>query len=183
MHSKYSREHNADEQSPSTWREMKFIALFTKYENFLFQLAFKLMKNRESSRDIVQEVFITVWNNSEKLDNIENEEAYLYTLTRNKIIDFLRRAAYDQRLKAEIWKNCSSPTHSTQPIIFREYQQIIEQAIALLPPKRREIYLLKDMGYKNEEIAQELKISPHTVRNQFAEAILFVRNYFLRKFK
>jgi RNA polymerase sigma factor (sigma-70 family) len=70
---------------------------------------------------------------------------------------------------------------TTIPLEVKEYHQLVQQAIAQLPPQRKIIYLLsKEEGLKQQQIADELQLSPHTVRNHLADAFRSIRNYVKR---
>jgi RNA polymerase sigma-70 factor (ECF subfamily) len=162
--------------------EMLFADLFKKHEYRLHTLVLKLTKSDQYTRDIIQEVFLKLWEHRQHIHSIHNIEAWLYRLTENKVIDFLRKAAADNRLKEAIWKNLPDHFNETENhVVAREYNQIIQKAIDKLPPQRRLIYHLnREKGLNYEEIANELAISKHTVKNQLSTALQFIRSFLLK---
>jgi RNA polymerase sigma-70 factor (ECF subfamily) len=162
--------------------EMLFADLFKKHEYRLHTLVLKLTKSDQYTRDIIQEVFLKLWEHRRHIHSIHNIEAWLYRLTENKVIDFLRKAAADNRLKEAMWKNRPDHLNETENhVVAREYNQIIQKAIDKLPPQRKLIYHLnREKGLNYQEIANELAISKHTVKNQLSIALQFIRSFVLK---
>jgi RNA polymerase sigma-70 factor (family 1) len=159
--------------------ELFFEELFRKHEQMLYTLARRLIKSDQYAKDIIQEVFLKLWEQRDNLHSIQNIEAWLYRLTENKVIDFLRKAAADNRLQEAIWNNLSRQEDETGAMVeAKEYHQIIRKAIDQLPPQRKLIYQLnREKGLNYQEIADELKISRHTVKNQLSTALQAIRNF------
>jgi len=162
-----------------------FSDLFRQHEHKLYTLALKLTKSDQLAKDIIQEVFLKLWDQRNQLTSIMNIEAWLYRVTENKIIDFLRKASADNRLKEKIWNQLQQIVNeSEQYLAAKEYNQIIQKAIDQLPPQRKLIYQLnKENGMSYLDIADELQLSKHTVKNQLSTAIKSVRNFLVRNIK
>jgi RNA polymerase sigma-70 factor (family 1) len=156
-----------------------FNELFRGHEHKLFAFVVKVLRSEAQARDIVQDVFVKLWTIREQLHEIENMDAFLYRLTENKVYDYLRAAATRERTRIEFWNRIQEAGGSVaEQLEAKEYHELIQQAIEQLPPQRKTIYLLsKQEGLKQQQIARELQISPHTVRNQLAEAFRSIRNY------
>ena len=161
---------------------MLFADLFKKHECRLYTLVLKLTKSDQYARDIIQEVFLKLWEHRYTIHSINNIEAWLYRLTENKVIDFLRKAAADNRLKEAIWKNLPHHLNETEnQVMAREYNYIIQKAVDQLPPQRKLIYYLnREKGLNYQEIADELAISKHTVKNQLSTALQFIRSFLIK---
>lgn len=164
---------------------MLFSGIFRQHEYKLYLLAVKLTKSEYIAKDIIQEVFLKLWEQRRFMGNIGNMEAWLYRLTENKVIDFLRKAALDSRLKKIIWNNIEeSKDEAEEYVAVREYNEIIQRAINELPPQRKLIYQLNREGGMNyQEIAEELQLSRHTVKNQLFTAVQSIRRYISRNVK
>lgn len=162
--------------------EFLFADIFKKHEYRLYTLVLKLTRSNQYARDIIQEVFLKLWEHRFQLHTIQNMEAWLYRLTENKVIDFLRKAAADNRLKEAIWKNQPGDLNDTENnVMAREYSQIIQKAVDQLPPQRKLIYYLnREKGLNYQEIADQLAISKHTVKNQLSTALQSIRLYLLK---
>ena len=175
----------ANHNNPEKALEIFFSDIFRQYENRLYTLALRLTKSEQTASDIIQEVFLKLWERRENMARIINMEAWLYRLTENKVIDFLRKAAADHRLKEKIWAGLQQIMNETElHIAAKEYNQIIQKAINQLPPQRRLIYQLnKEEGLDYQQIAEELQISRHTVKNQLFTAVQSVRRFIAKSGK
>lgn len=162
--------------------ETFFADVFKEHEHRLYTLGMRLVKSEQHVRDIIQEVFLKLWEQRYSLSEIRNMEAWLYRVMENKIIDFLRKAAADSRLKENIWKSLSQARNETDEWIeAKEYNRIIQHAIDQLPPQRKRIYCLhKKEGLNHAQIARELSISQHTVKNQLSAALQSIRSFVAR---
>lgn len=156
-----------------------FQELFREHEHKLYAFVVKVLRSDAQAKDIVQDVFLKLWTIREQLHEIENMDAFLYRLTENKVYDYLRAAATREKTRLELWRRLQAAGHDTPDHLeAREYHALIQQAIQQLPPQRKTIYLLsKQEGMKQQQIAEELQLSPHTVRNHLAEAFKSIRNY------
>lgn len=165
--------------------EILFSDLFRLHEQRLYTLALRLTKSDAIAKDIIQEVFLKLWENRDSIHAIQNMEAWLYRLTENRIIDFLRKTAADHRLRQAIWNNLRQILDEpNQYMAAKEYNEIIQKAIAQLPPQRKLIYQLnKEGGMNYQQIADQLSISRHTVKNQLFNAVQSVRRFITRNAK
>ncbi len=163
--------------------EKKFIAIFNASEYKLYTLVLHLTKSDQYAKDILQEVFLSLWDQRYNLSAINNPEAWLYRVTENKVIDFLRKAAVNERLKKVLLQNLQEIITNEAVVMIetKECELIIRKAIDSLPPKRRLIYTLhREKGLSYQEIADELRVSRHTVKNQLFTALRSVRNFLAR---
>jgi RNA polymerase sigma-70 factor (ECF subfamily) len=161
--------------------ELLFTGIFKTHEYRLYTLALKLTKSDLYAKDIIQEVFLKLWEHRESLRSIDNVEAWLYRLTENKVIDFLRKAAADGRLKEKLWNKLPSNQQAEPAVEIKEYSYIIQKAIDQLPPQRKLIYYLnREEGLNYQQIANELHISRHTVKNQLSTALQSIRRFILQ---
>lgn len=97
--------------------ELAFATIFRTYEYRLYTLALRLTKSDLFARDIIQDVFVKLWEHRDSMHAIDNMEAWLYRITENRVIDFLRKAAADKRLKERVWNNLPKNTHDTEQVI------------------------------------------------------------------
>ena len=165
--------------------EFLFSEIFRKHEQRLYLLALRLTKSDAVAKDIIQEVFLKLWEHRDNIYTINNMEAWLYRITENKVIDFLRRVSADDRLKKVIWDHLQKIVNESEQILAaKEYNSIIQKAIDQLPPQRRLIYQLnKEDGMNYQQIADELHISKHTVKNQLFTAVQSVRRFLSQNLK
>jgi RNA polymerase sigma-70 factor (ECF subfamily) len=150
------------------------------YYNPLCNFAYGYIRDWEKVEDIVQEVFISVWNHREHLDTEQNIKGYLFKSTKNKALEELRR------LKSTVKNLSNLEIVINAPDFDLEEQQECEDWVKIdqiysslrhLPPKCREVFeLSKINGLTYTQIADKLKISPKTVENHIAKAYVILRN-------
>ncbi|MEO5603692.1 MAG: RNA polymerase sigma factor [Cyclobacteriaceae bacterium] len=135
-------------------------------KNKLFRFALKFLGNEEEAKDIVQEVFIKVWNGRERMDQIQNWEAWCMRITKNLSLDRIRVITGKQTQSMEgtfdIRLETLSPHESTE---VNERMQKITLMIAALPEKQRQVIHLRDVeGYSYNEISEILEIDINQVK-------------------
>ncbi len=164
----------------ATGSEEAFEELFRAYKNKLYSFSLRYTKSPELAREVVQEAFIKVWEGRCKLDPSQCFGAYLFRITRNQLLNHLKRnafeAAYKHRLSFFL-EASHNPTESD--VLSAEYEKIAKEAMAQLPPQRQEIFKMSRVeGLSQLEIAQSLNISTHTVKAQMNKALKAMRSYF-----
>lgn len=142
--------------------------------NRLFQLAMTIVRSRPMAEEIVEDVFIKIWEQRMQLSAIENLSSYLYILARNISLDYLRKASGKTFYNIE---ESSLPlllaeANPEELMISAEIIKKINLAINELPPKCRLIFkLVKVDGLKHREVAGLLNLSVKTVESQMAIAL------------
>ena len=140
----------------------------------LFQFAFAFVQNKELAEEIVNDVFLKLWQKRSKLDTIENINVYLYVAIRNTAANYLRKAASRKRIDIErltVSHFYLSPDPE-QVMVTDELRKAIEQSINQLPPKCKLIFkLVKEDGLSSQEVAAILKLSYKTVNTQLTIAL------------
>lgn len=166
----------------SSGDEQAFREIFHAYNKSLFPFVLSLIKIESDAREVMQNVFLKLWLNKEKLPEIENPGGWLHTLAANACYDHLRRqATYELHLSKAQSMQSLHDDHTLLHLEARDVKNAIQEAIHQLPLKRREIFQLSKIeGLTRREIAERLKISENTVRNQLVDAVDFVQDY-LRK--
>ncbi len=151
--------------------------LYSQYSKRLYRFAFGYLKTESDAQDIVQEVFVRLWNNRDKLKKDSNIEAYIFTIAKNTIISVFRKKISEKEfledLKFKVVKNSSDTEVQVDYSILSEK---VKSTIDQLPPQRKKIYLLsKEKGLTNQKIADELNISVKTVEDHITKARKFLK--------
>ncbi|GGW82838.1 RNA polymerase sigma factor [Salegentibacter mishustinae] len=159
--------------------EKAFHKIFEKYHPPIFAYSISLLKSKENAEEIVQEVFMKLWMNSEELDPNLSLKSYLFTIARNLSFNHLKKAANSELLKKEIFHKTTSSENSTfDKVVHNEYAIITMEAINRLPEKRKRIYEMSRLeGKSYSDISEELNISVSTVKSQMSSALSSIRNY------
>lgn len=164
--------------------ESAFTEIFNKYSNLLYWHAYKLLHSEFWAEETVQDVFLQLWTTKDHLKQVDSPQSYLYKLVANKAFDKIRRQELEVKMQYFVQQQLhpEDDMDANAKADKQNREQLFEAAIQSLPEQRRLIFRLKyqqDLSY--EEIATQLNISRHTVRNQMAAALKSVRTYLLDK--
>jgi RNA polymerase sigma factor (sigma-70 family) len=135
-------------------------------KNKLYRFALRFLNNEEEAKDIVQEVFIRVWNGREQMNEVQNWEAWCMRITRNLSLDRIRSMTRKKTQPIEesfdIRNDALTPHETTES---QESMEKIGQLIAGLPEKQRQIIHLRDVeGYSYNEICEIMEIDLNQVK-------------------
>lgn len=157
--------------------EPAFRQLFDLYSKRLFSFALAMTKSSADAEEIIQECFTRIWVQRHTLADIQQPEAWLYRIVRNRTIDHLRKISREQKLINQVWSNLSEPDRSLEEFILsREYQQLINQALEQLSPQKQQVYRLsREQEFSHEEIARITGLSKSRVNNILTETLKFIK--------
>ena len=160
-----------------------FAVLYTYYTPLLYKLLFPLTNaSKADTEEIIQDLFLRIWERREVLVSIQSFQAYVFRMARNMMVSQYRKRNVRNRLSVELARQSDQQSvQTTDDILYVEYHALAREAIDRLPPRQRQIFDLRtreDMSLG--EIADLLGISLHAVKKQLYEAIRFVREW-LRK--
>lgn len=142
-----------------------YAQIFKKYWSKLYDFALIKTNEATTAEEIVQELFVTLWEKRESL-RITNLRSYLFTAVRNRVIDHYR---YTVHLPLDSIPEIAATDY---PVFIGEMEAAIQQAIDQLPPKTRQIYILKRMEDKTtREISEQLGTPERTVEHHYSQAI------------
>ncbi len=156
-----------------------FARFYTSHLNSLYKYIYLFTRSKEETEEILQDIFLKIWEGREKLTEIESARNYLLQVAKNKVIDKVRSVQVRQRMLAEIRRSKQVfDSVTSDECAFREYYKVVQQAIDKLPPKRKLIFRMNiENGLSHDEIAAQLKISRSVVQKQFYSASHYVRKY------
>lgn len=154
-----------------------FDLLFDKYSKRLYRFALGYLKSREDAEELVQDVFLKVWENRSSLDETKSFNSYLFTIAKNAILNHFRSKAHQGSYIEYIKQHASLIYSGTEDsIMYSDLGARAKKIIEKLPLRRKEVFLLsREQGYSNEKIAQILNISKKTVENQITLALKFIQ--------
>ncbi|WP_372772636.1 RNA polymerase sigma-70 factor [Mangrovibacterium sp.] len=154
-----------------------FDCLYHLYYSKLYFYSKMFLKTTEGIEDILQEVFVKVWMNRRNIKNIGTYNAFLYTVTKNTLLNDMRSRLKSEQFMENHFSNSVSTEFVTQhEIEYRDFNEKVNEFIFQLPEKRRRIYLMsREEGKTNPEIAAELSISVKTVEDHMTHALKFLK--------
>jgi RNA polymerase sigma-70 factor (ECF subfamily) len=151
-----------------------FEMVFKYYYSGLVIYADQIIKNIPVSEDIVQSVFLKLWETRESLE-IRSFRSYFIQCVKNRCIDYLRSSAVKNKFSQE-FIDASHNEIQEDLWTLMELDELINQAIDKLPPRCREIFLMsRNENLKIAEIAEKLRLSARTVETQISKALKVLR--------
>ena len=155
-----------------------FTMLYRRYWEDLFITAAKALRGKEEAADVVQDVFLSIWNRRNELNIQGSLAAYLHTSVRYKCIHYIeknitRRDYLSQLAEVEV---SNSSMNAETDLQLKEMQQTISKTVAGMPAKMQEVYKLsrqEHLSYK--EIAESMGISVETVKKHIQHALHLIR--------
>ncbi len=156
-----------------------FEYLYRRLHGRVFHYCFGLTKSKEVSEEILQEVFVKIWEKREQMDPERAVQALIYKMTRDLAFNYLKKAARDESLQVEIIAHFVYSNALTESeVIYNDYWKFAETAIAQLPPQCLRVYRLRcEQGLSYEEIGEELSISKNTVKVQLVKAAKRIKSF------
>lgn len=160
--------------------ENAFRTIFDHYRDAIYSFALKVLRHEAMAEETVQDVFLKIWINRAGLSAIRNFADFLYIVARNHTFNSLRKLARERRICTGVPDDLQIEGVSAEAMVLqRDYDRVLQQAIALLPPQQKLVYTLsRQHGLSRDEIAEQMNISAGTVKAHMAQALRSVRTYF-----
>jgi len=156
-----------------------FRYFFDTYYGRLVAYITTYCNDKMQSEDIVQQAFISLWKDRQKLDETRSPKSYLYSIAYNRFIDINKKAKKHDEVLNQIWKRALIDRIEEDTETLEKRIQKMKQVIGSLPPKCQKIIILnKIQGVKYKEIAEQLGISVKTVESQMRIAFKKIRKEF-----
>jgi RNA polymerase sigma-70 factor (family 1) len=161
--------------------EADFTTLFNLFLPKLHPFILRFTRSELATQEIIQETFIRVWLNRDKLEEIENPGGWLYKVASNECYSYVRKAVLNNKFSNVIAGDVEgvNPTHDK--LDARDINRLVTEAVYKMPAQRRKIYLMsRDEGKTIAQIAAALQISPNTVKNSLVTSLRFIREHLTR---
>jgi len=157
--------------------KIEFEEIFRTHYSELCSYAFNFTKDLDDAEEVVQDIFVKLWDNKKNIDVKTSIKSYLYSSVRNRCLNTIKhieiREKYKEFNKQEIELDENLQENESEKT---EMEQKLRNLIDNLPEKRRRIFIMSRYnGLKYKEIAEELSISIKTVENQMGKAMKFLR--------
>ncbi len=159
--------------------EDAFCELYARYRKRLYLFCLTFVKMPDVAEDVVQDVFTTIWTKRWQINADMSFSSYLYTITRNQMLKFLRRANLDMEVKTKL-QQAGQPIHGPADLQLeeKEYNELFNKAIRELSPTRQRIFnMSRQENMSHKEIAEALDISPYTVQENISAALKHIKTY------
>jgi len=157
---------------------MAFTMLYRRYWEELFVTAAKALREKTEAEDVVQDVFLSLWNRRHELNIQESLVAYLHTSVRYKAIQYIEKNITRRdylALLADVSVN-TLPPNAEINLQVEELQKTINNTIASMPPKMQQVYKLsRQEQLSHKEIAERLSVSAETVKKHIQHALQLIK--------
>ncbi len=156
---------------------LAFDALYKKYSRMLYKFGFSILKSREETENLIQDVFLNLWENRHKVEKDSSVKSYVFTIAYNSAISVIRKKVRESQF-IEYLKSIQEVNGEAADvkIEYDELKNKLDNIIQTLPPRQKEVYMLHRVeGLKYSEIAKRLNISENTIENHMSRAIKTIR--------
>jgi len=160
----------------STGSQTAFVQLYDQYRPFIYNTSLKLVKSHELAKEVLQEVFMDVWNRRETINRVVSIKSYLYGMTRNIVFDHLKEKANMLAISREFAYGMKHENSTEKAMLDKQYEELLNEAVNQLPPQQKLVFrLAKVEGLSHEAIAKQLSLSRLTVKAHMKQALQSIR--------
>jgi RNA polymerase sigma-70 factor (ECF subfamily) len=155
--------------------------LFDRYADRLHRYVYHYVKSWETAQDLVQDLFLRLWDRRVELGSVKDLKSYLYTSARNRALAHLRHQRYENEFHDRVTgptlvdANAAPGDDPAVQLDSAEIAAAVQRAVDALPSRQREALLLQWSGHSYAQIAAALSISPKTVAIHLGRAIRQLR--------
>ncbi len=154
-----------------------FDCLYRRYYRKIYQFSFRILKSSEDAENIVQDVFLTLFEKRLRIEKCSSVRCYIFTITYNSAVSQIRRKAKESRY-LEYLKSIQVSSQAPADLQL-EHDQLVDRLnniVNSLPDRQREVYNLhRNKGLKYKEIASRMNLSVNTIENHMSRAIKKIR--------
>ncbi|HET6995606.1 MAG TPA: RNA polymerase sigma-70 factor [Chitinophagaceae bacterium] len=159
--------------------EKAFEIVVEHYWQRIYNVSLTFIKSTQAAEDIVQDVFLKLWEKRDRLSGVDNFGSWLFIMARNTIISSLRKKS-PMIPVGELPVNEAQDSHSEPDELLRikQLQDLLAEGVKHLPDQQRRIYMLSRVdGLSHEEICNQLGLARSSVKNSLVKALNFLRQY------
>ena len=159
--------------------ESAFTNLYHQHSKTLYRKILRMVNDEETAKELLQDLFMKLWENRAKVDVSKSFRSYLYTIAVNLVYDYFRKATKQKELETYLLAMAVDYfTDSEEENISAENIKLINEVIDQLPPQRKKIFMrCKIDGKSYEEVSKELNISKSTIHDHMVKANRVIRDH------
>jgi RNA polymerase sigma-70 factor (ECF subfamily) len=157
-----------------------FYNLYERYSKRLYWFVLHYVKLDADAEEIVQEVFIKIWEKRKTIDAYSSFESFLFTVAYNATISLLRKRVTENKYLAHLQsiQRANGTVESTDELYFNELNEKLQSLLNELTPRQKEIFLLcREEGLTHQQISGKLNISVNTVKKHMSNTISFLKSH------
>jgi RNA polymerase sigma-70 factor (ECF subfamily) len=155
-----------------------FTIIYNRYWRLIYTHVYKILRDEDEAKDILQDVFSGLWIKAEQIPNQLNFAGYLYTIARNKVLNAIRHDKFRNDYLSALASYANEASEATmQYLDERDLIAAIEKEIAALPPRMRQVFEMSRKEYLSyKEIGKLLGTSGETVKKQVNKSLKIIRS-------
>ena len=160
--------------------EHAFLEIYDHYKKPLYAFIIKFVKVPAHADDLLQDVFLKIWEIHGRINTSLSFKAYLYRISRNLVYKFLKKTANNVELLSEQMEHFipDAGTNAELKLQWKQYEENIKLAIDDLPPRRKEIFILCRQGkHTYDDVARQLGISRNTVKEHMVLSMKSISHF------
>ncbi len=155
-----------------------YTEIYERYSHLMLSQAYKKLHDKELAKDIVQEVFVNLWQKRDQVLPTNNLAPFLFVSLRNRIIDHFLHSDVKSKYITSLANHLSHANTATTDHLIREKQlnEYLEKQVKALPKKMRQVFELSKVEHlSNTEIAQQLETTESNVSQHVNNALRILR--------
>ena len=159
--------------------EIAFYNIYERYCKRLYAFVYSYIKIDSETEEIVQEIFVKIWESRHDIDVFSSFESYIFTIAYNATISLFRKKAtekkYIEYLKS--FQSADDVENLEGEIFYNELNEKIRSLLDNLTSRQKEVFLLsREQGLSNADIAKQLKITVNTVKKHISNTLVYLKN-------
>lgn len=157
--------------------EEAFALLYDRYWQKVYNFARLYLTSSTEVSEVVQDVFLRVWESRATFDASKNFDGYLFIITRNIIFNYSRRYFNELNFKMTVLQSVEEEYSMEEELDARDLKMYIDQLIAQLPPNRQRVFRMsRERHMSNKQIAEQCAVTEKAVERQITLALKFIRD-------
>ncbi|HWK06782.1 MAG TPA: RNA polymerase sigma-70 factor [Puia sp.] len=163
----------------ATGDQKAFGELFFRYKDRVYTIALTYTENRVIAEEVVQDVFVRVWKNRQKLKEIDSFSSWIAVIARNRALTALQKIAREgKRRSALISYLPGEVSDAEERVQDNQLEELLENALTRLSPQQRKVFVLSRLqGHSRQEVAEMLNLAPATVSVHLTLALKSIRAF------
>jgi len=156
-----------------------FETMFRENWDMVYSISFAMAKSKTMAEDIAQDVFLSLWENRQKISGVQNVKAFLNTVIKFTVLKRLRRIKVEEAFKQyQAYRSFLNIEFANQEdmLMLKHINNSIQKGISELPPQQQRVFKLsREQGLSHEEIGETIGVSKKTVKDYIVRSLAFLR--------
>jgi len=154
-----------------------FKVLYDQYRHRLYGFLYQLTKSHSISEDLLQDTFMRIWEDRERLTVVRDLKAYIFTMVKHRALNSLKRISKEELLIRQMAHQSEAGDRGTESNVqYNELKRNIDRVVRQLPPQQRTVYQMsREEGLRQEEISDRLNVTVATVKKHLTLSLRYIR--------